>query len=184
MAWTMQSALTYMQPAKRAGKMRDITEGLFWPITNDAHNGMNQSGVNCMQPAKSAGKACASKSQLQWGLPLTGLKRGTRKGKEIRHLFSRALWFQSSPFVPSRYHEFFLAGCNWVRRRWFGSAAHQKDLTKSENRAWKVFDTPLLALRWNNSLIVLFQSRRPVCDQWFRRSFCVHLENSTWNSIR
>ena len=56
MAWTTQSALTYMQPAKRAGKMRDITEGLFWPITNDAHNGMNQSGVNYMQPVKSAGK--------------------------------------------------------------------------------------------------------------------------------
>ena len=46
MAWTMQSALTYMQPAKRAGKTRDITEGLFWPITIDAHNGMSQSGVN------------------------------------------------------------------------------------------------------------------------------------------
>ena len=107
MAWTMQSALTYMQPAKRAGKMRDITEGLFWPITNDAHNGMNQSGVNYMQPVKSAGKTRASKSQLRGGLPLTGLKRGTRKGKEIRHLFSRALWFQSSLFVPSRYQESF-----------------------------------------------------------------------------
>ena len=56
MAWTMQSALTYIQPAKRAGKTRDITEGLFWPITNDADNGMNQSGVDYMQPVKSAGK--------------------------------------------------------------------------------------------------------------------------------
>ena len=148
MAWTMQSALTYMQPAKRAGKMRDITEGLFWPITNDSHNGMNQSGVNYMQLAKSAGKTRASKSQLRWGLPLTGLKRGTRKGKGIRHLFSRALWFQSSLFEPFRYHEFFLAGCNWVRRRWFGSAAHQKDLTKSEKSLAPHFSLSVEIIHW------------------------------------
>ena len=66
----------------------------------------NQESTTCSR-WRVRGKTRTSKSQLRWGLPLTGLKRGTRKGKEIRHLFSRALWFQSSLFVPPRYQEFF-----------------------------------------------------------------------------